>query len=214
MIRVRRLLLATVLAALPLPALAHPHIWIEVRTTVVGDGERLVGLRHAWTFDPMFSSWEVQGMDANGDGRYDRAELAPLAARYAETLPPWGFFTEVRSRDGLEHALVGRELVADYDDGRMTLHLDLVLAEALPLADLEQVRVHDRTFFVALSYPAGGITADGMACAVFHHPPGQLDPALLARLDAIPADRRELPPELAERVRDAAHRIEVDCGAG
>jgi ABC-type uncharacterized transport system substrate-binding protein len=36
------------------PALAHPHVWVTMRTELVyaPDG-RITGIRHAWSFDDM-----------------------------------------------------------------------------------------------------------------------------------------------------------------
>src|SRR6185503_12785932 len=53
-------LIAAAAAALSLagPASAHPHVWVTMKSTVVyaPDGT-VVGVRHAWTFDDMFSTF-------------------------------------------------------------------------------------------------------------------------------------------------------------
>jgi len=52
-------LLAFILAlsAGVLPAQAHPHVWITAKSEVVyaPDGS-ITGVRHAWTFDEMFTT--------------------------------------------------------------------------------------------------------------------------------------------------------------
>ncbi|MFW5679421.1 MAG: DUF1007 family protein [Pseudomonadota bacterium] len=193
---------------------AHPHIWIQVESTVVTEGDAVAAIRHRWTFDPLFSAFEIEGLDANGDGLLEREELRSLADRYGRTLPPWSFFTEVRTTDGTERRLDARGLDLTHVDGRLVLELDLAFDRPVPLGMFDQIRVHDRSFFISLAYPNGGpaVRLEGAAgCTPLLHRPGQLDPLVLARLDAVPADVRELPPDLAAKVRDAANRIELDC---
>ncbi|TVQ41542.1 MAG: DUF1007 family protein [Geminicoccaceae bacterium] len=192
---------------------AHPHVWIEARSTLVVEAESLVGVRHSWTFDRLFSLQATADLVADAEGRFDAQALQPLADLYAETLPPWGFFTEVRATDAAAPQLRARPMRLEHDGQRLTLHLDLDLEPPLPLAAFDQVRVHDRTFYVSISYPAvdGARLQSETDCTLYLHRPGQLDPALVEALAAVPASVRELPPELAGRVRDAAHRIELAC---
>ncbi len=46
-------------------ARAHPHIWVTVKSELVyaPDGT-LTGVRHAWTFDDMFSVFATQGIES------------------------------------------------------------------------------------------------------------------------------------------------------
>src|SRR5438477_757487 len=47
-------------------ARAHPHVWVTMKSEVVyaPDGS-VTGVRHAWTFDDMFSAFAVQGLEDN-----------------------------------------------------------------------------------------------------------------------------------------------------
>jgi ABC-type uncharacterized transport system substrate-binding protein len=42
---------------------AHPHVWITAKSEVIytPDGS-ISGVRHAWTFDDMFSTYALQGI--------------------------------------------------------------------------------------------------------------------------------------------------------
>ena len=44
-------------------ALAHPHVWVTMKSELVyaADGS-ITGIRHAWTFDEMFSTFATQGL--------------------------------------------------------------------------------------------------------------------------------------------------------
>ncbi|MFW5723425.1 MAG: DUF1007 family protein, partial [Halochromatium sp.] len=135
-------------------ARAHPHIWIEVESTLVAEAGAMTAVRHRWTFDALFSAFEVEGLDADGSGTLDPDELRGLAERYRQSLPPWSFFTEVRAEDGLERHLVVQDLDLAHANGRLVLDLDLAIEPPVPLDARARVRVHDRTFFVSLAYPS------------------------------------------------------------
>lgn len=65
-------LLSGALAFLPVPARAHPHVWVNVETTVHYDKGTVTALHHKWFFDDMYTAMAVQGLNANGDGTYSR----------------------------------------------------------------------------------------------------------------------------------------------
>ena len=86
-------LVASVLT-LARPALAHPHVFIEAKAEIVYDGKgNVVAIRHHWRFDDAFSAFAIQGLDANGDGKYTREELSELADVNINSLKDWGYFT-------------------------------------------------------------------------------------------------------------------------
>ena len=66
------------MAALSLPAAAHPHVWIEMRSDVVFNGEgKITAVNVEWTFDDNYTQMALDGLDANGDGVYSQSELDP-----------------------------------------------------------------------------------------------------------------------------------------
>ncbi len=73
---IRRALLGLVmLAATPLPALAHPHIFIDAKATIVfDDAGDVAGIRHSWTFDESFSTWQIQGLDQRRRRHLERGD--------------------------------------------------------------------------------------------------------------------------------------------
>ena len=58
MLRIFLVALATLFIVAP--AQAHPHVWVTMRTELVyaPDG-RITGIRHAWSFDDMFSTFAI-----------------------------------------------------------------------------------------------------------------------------------------------------------
>src|SRR5258708_37652099 len=95
---IRRLLgLLALIAALAggvASASAHPHVWVTAASELIyaPDGS-ITGVRHAWTFDDMFSTYALQGIESKTKGVYTREELAPLAQTNVESLKEVGFFT-------------------------------------------------------------------------------------------------------------------------
>ena len=76
------------------PAWAHPHVWVTMRTELVyaPDG-KITGIRHAWSFDDMFSTFATQGLESKEKGKFTREELAPLAKVNVDSLKEFDYFT-------------------------------------------------------------------------------------------------------------------------
>lgn len=62
------------------PALAHPHVWVTMKSELVyaPDGS-VTAIRHSWAFDDMFSTYALQGIEHETNGTFTREELAALA---------------------------------------------------------------------------------------------------------------------------------------
>src|SRR5260370_40073082 len=78
--RLLGLLLAGFLVAGSGVAQAHPHVWITATSELLyaPDGS-ITGVRHAWTFDDMFSTYATQGIEAKQQAAFTPEELAPVA---------------------------------------------------------------------------------------------------------------------------------------
>ena len=60
------------------PAMAHPHVWVEMRSDVVFNDQGLItALNLMWTFDDNYTQMALDGLDTNGDGVYSPDELEP-----------------------------------------------------------------------------------------------------------------------------------------
>src|SRR5262249_57952452 len=79
-------------------ASAHPHVWVTMHSELVyaPDGT-ITGVRHAWTFDDMFSVFATQGIDSKKKGEFTREELAPLAEVNVTSLKEYDFFTYAKA---------------------------------------------------------------------------------------------------------------------
>lgn len=146
------------LLALPTVVQAHPHVWVTIESEVLIDGEgRITGIRHHWTFDEFFSSFAVQGMDANGDGAFDRAELSELAKVNINSLHEFDYFTYARI-DGEDSALSDplEDYFLEHEDGRLTLHFTLPFEDPVAAHEAEvRYAVYDPTFYIDFAYAEG-----------------------------------------------------------
>ena len=94
-------ILATALAGLLIAAgaaSAHPHVWVTMKSAVVyGPDGSITGVRHAWTFDDMYSAFADQGLESKKKGEFTREELQPLAQVNVESLKEYDFFTYAKA---------------------------------------------------------------------------------------------------------------------
>jgi ABC-type uncharacterized transport system substrate-binding protein len=128
---------------------AHPHVWITAVSELLytPDGS-LTGVRHAWTFDDMFASYALQGIETKVRGTYSREELAPLAETNVEALKEYAYFTYARADGGKKEKFSEPvDYFLDYKDGQLTLHFTLPLKTPLKAKQLS-LEVYDPTFFV------------------------------------------------------------------
>jgi ABC-type uncharacterized transport system substrate-binding protein len=135
---------------------AHPHVWVIAKSELVysPDG-KLKEIRHAWTFDEMFSAFAAQGLDTNNDGKLSRDELADLAKTNVESLKEFGYFTvSKKGETPLEfEEPVDYWLEAD-DKGMLTLHFTLPIKSGAAKGGVA-LEVYDPTYFVAFSLAEG-----------------------------------------------------------
>jgi len=149
---VRRLFGGLLLAAagvLGAPAAqAHPHVWITSTSELIyaPDGS-ITGVRHAWTFDDMFSTYALQGIPSKKKGVYTHEELAPLAQTNVESLKEFAYFTFARADGKKGKFLDPVDYFLDYKDGLLILHFTLPLKTPIKTRELS-LEIFDPSFFV------------------------------------------------------------------
>lgn len=146
----RTVLCAVPFALAPHVASAHPHVWVNVETTVIYDAGKVAGFKHRWTFDDMYTAMAVQGLDKNGDGTYTRQELAELAQVNIDGLRDFDFFTYARIKETPVKLAPPKDYWLEHKDGVLSLNFTLPIAEPVP-AETEgfEFAVYDQTFFIA-----------------------------------------------------------------
>jgi ABC-type uncharacterized transport system substrate-binding protein len=171
----QQLKLALILLLVALPAgmaCAHPHVWVTMETEVLlGPGNEITGFRHKWTFDEMYTSFAVDGLDTNGDGIYSEDELKPLAQTNIEALKEFEYFTfpflgetKLPMKTPVDYRL-------DYKDKLLTLTFTLPLEKPVSHDRIKDFSfaVYDPGMYVSLTFsgkePVKIASAKAAACA-------------------------------------------------
>lgn len=142
------LLLAVALSLASGAAQAHPHVWITATSELLyAEDGTITGVRHAWTFDDMFSAYAVQGLESKAKGAYTREELGSLAQTNVESLKEYAYFTFARADGKKERFQEPVDYFLDYKDTVLTLHFTLPLKNPVKPRQLV-LEVFDRSFFI------------------------------------------------------------------
>jgi ABC-type uncharacterized transport system substrate-binding protein len=171
-------------------------------------------VRQVWRFDPAFSSYAIQGLDADGDGTYSDEELKPLAKINVESLKEFDFFTYLTVGDNELDFVEPQEYWLELHGDQLTLFYNLPLKEPIAVGPQTTLEVFDPEYFVAFNFVKDGPVTLGSApagCSAVYHPPRELDDQTMALLGALPQDQRELPAELSGAAADLANVAEIKC---
>jgi len=144
-------------------ALAHPHVWVTVRShvefTPQGEVEAIV---HDWVFDEMYSAYATQGLAPKGQ-LATRAIFAPLARENAGRLATVGYYTTLKI-DGktMAFAPVREYWMEERPDHLLTFHVRLNLKTPEPIRRFGSLMVADPEYFIDFEFdaPPNGIVLD------------------------------------------------------
>ncbi|WOH85205.1 DUF1007 family protein [Bradyrhizobium sp. BEA-2-5] len=131
---------------------AHPHVWIVAKSELIyaADGS-ITGVRHAWTFDDMFSAYAVQGLESKTKGAYTREELTPLAQTNVESLNEYAYFTFAKGDGKKQKFTEPVDYFLEYKDSALTLHFTLPVKTPFKARQLS-LEVFDPTYFIDFQY--------------------------------------------------------------
>ncbi|MFN4142708.1 DUF1007 family protein [Aestuariivirga sp.] len=146
-------LLAAVGLAAP-AAMAHPHVWIEMRSDVVFNEQGQVSaLNLMWTFDDAYAQMALDGLDTNGDGVYSQSELDPLTRENIASLKDYEFFTVLRFNGQKQPIGEVTEFGQIWSNDKLQLHFQVPLKTPVDPTKGEFVaKVYDPDFFIAIDY--------------------------------------------------------------
>jgi ABC-type uncharacterized transport system substrate-binding protein len=106
---------------------------------------------HAWTFDDMFSTYALQGLETKQKGVFTREDLAPLAQTNVESLKEFGFFTFAKADGKKAKFMEPADYYLIYDKTALTLHFILPLKAPVKPKDLA-VEVFDPSYFIDFAF--------------------------------------------------------------
>lgn len=207
-----RILLAALLSlAFTSLAGAHPHVWVTMKSEVLyaPDG-KVTGVRHAWSFDDMFSAFATQGLDAKEKGKFTREELAPLAKVNIESLKEYDYFTYA-TVDGVKVPMDEPlpDYWLDYKDQVLTLNFTIPFKTPAKAKELS-IDIYDPTIFVDFSFDKktpSHLVNPPPGCQLQVALPREMTFAEGKRLSEIPADQ----PNTFMQGSEFANKILVHC---
>ncbi|MDA9009066.1 DUF1007 family protein [Alphaproteobacteria bacterium] len=114
-------------------AQAHPHEWIDIRTTVIfNDSGQIERLRNDWTLDEYSTAYTMESMTSR-----DQKSLDELAANIVSNLSEFSYLTKFEGGNDVS-VKEGKAIEASIDGIRFRLLFDLVFTNP--------VDVQGRTF--------------------------------------------------------------------
>lgn len=154
MIRTRMAAVALLACGMAAPAMAHPHVWIEMRSDVVFDAQgRIAALNLMWTFDDGYTQMALDGLDANGDGVYSSSEIEPLTRENMNSLKDYDYFTVMRFNGEKQALGEVTEFGQIWSNDKLQMHFQVPLKTPLDPARGEfMAKVYDPDFFIAIDY--------------------------------------------------------------
>jgi ABC-type uncharacterized transport system substrate-binding protein len=158
--------LALLAALAPLPAAAHPHVFIGTGLSLVlDDRNRLAAIRITWSYDELSSLLilEERGLDPDYDGVLTPEELDSLNGFDMEWME--GFAGDTYAAADGAALVLGPPVdhVTTMEDGRIvTTHTRSV--NPSPLATAISVKAYDPTFYTAYEISRGVSVEGGAGC--------------------------------------------------
>ena len=195
MMRISRLLIAALAGLLMTAAAAsaHPHVWITMQSAVVyGPDGSITGIRHAWSFDDMYSAFAVQGLESKKKGEFTAEELKPLAQVNVESLKEYDFFTFAKA-NGKDVAFVDpKDYRLEFDPKDKVLILHFVLPLKTPVKSKTLLlEVFDPSYFVDFALAEKdpvSLEKAPAGCAFKLDKPQEMSADMAKRLAEIPPD--------------------------
>jgi ABC-type uncharacterized transport system substrate-binding protein len=144
-------------------AFAPPHVFVTTKARIIFDAHgHIAAIRHAWTFDDMYSAFATEGLGADGK-LPTREQLAPLAKTNVESLAEFGYFTVGKaSGRQVEFTEPVDYFLEENADKLVTLTFTLPLKTPASAGKAFSLQVYDPTYFVAFDVAdKDGVTLEG-----------------------------------------------------
>jgi ABC-type uncharacterized transport system substrate-binding protein len=144
---------ALVALAAPTLALAHPHVWVTVRSQIAFSPDGKVNaVTHDWVFDEMYSSFATQGLAKPGE-LVKREVFAPLAQENAGNLAQIGYFTTLKiGGKAVDFAPVTEYWMEERPDHLVAFHVVLPLKTPVTPGRYLSLLVADPEYFIDFEF--------------------------------------------------------------
>ena len=150
----------------PCAAAAHPHAFIDLKTTLVADaGGAVTAIKEHWLFDQYYTEFALHDFAYEQGGALNQGKLLELARENLKNLKDFHYFTRFDDPSIVtgDATAIGSRL----EDGRIALEFTLPLAK--PAKPPFGVRIYDPSYYTAMLHVPDGAALAGPApkgCAV------------------------------------------------
>ncbi len=135
----------------PFFLLAHPHVFIDNRISVIFNDKGLKGFRHEWVFDEMFSSTIIQEFDLDDNGKFNEKEIKEVIKGAFSNLKEHNYFTDITINGNQFNIKEFEDFHAEIDSGSMIYYFFLPCEVPATTRNQEvKIAVYDPTYFVQL----------------------------------------------------------------
>ncbi|SDF78038.1 DUF1007 family protein [Thalassobaculum litoreum] len=187
-------------------AAAHPHVWIDLRTTVVMDDQgRVTAIGQEWLFDPIYSAYVTGGLDPASDKA--RKALDDLLGESMSNLREYDYFMRVRADGGRLALEDARDTSAAMRGDRMLYRFTVPLSDPVdPRSRDLDIAVFDPTYYIEMLHLEGDVIAfqganqTGCGARIIEPAPDMNAIALAQSLDRNAAADDTLGAQFAETV--------------
>jgi ABC-type uncharacterized transport system substrate-binding protein len=139
-------------AAAAVPASAHPHVWVTVKSKIEFTNGKVTAVIHDWVFDEMYSAFATQGLAKAGD-LVNRDQFAPLAEENAKSLAEIGYFTTLKiGGKAVDFGSVTDYWMEERPDHLVRFHVTVPLKTPASLAKFMTLRVADPEYFIDFEF--------------------------------------------------------------
>lgn len=145
--------IAACIGLAPVPASAHPHIFVDAKFEVVTAADGSISeLRDIWRFDEVFSSSVLLDFDKNENSTLDPEELLAVGKTVRESMAKYNYYTNV-TINGKPVPLARPDIIhAAYQDQQLTLSFSQKPAQKTVIKGLAIFGVYDPTLYTALDF--------------------------------------------------------------
>ena len=131
---------------------AHPHLWVTMKCQIIfGADGSIVGVRHAWSFDEMYSAFITLGTEGSQKGISTREKLTSWAEAQVASLKSSDYFTNATVNGIKQQFEPSIDSGIESVDGVLTLHFTLPFRSPLTGQTLD-LEVYDPSYFVDISF--------------------------------------------------------------
>jgi ABC-type uncharacterized transport system substrate-binding protein len=201
-------------AFIPLPALAHPHIFAEARLEIVGGPDGNVEeLQNVWRFDEVFSSSVLLDFDKNTDLKLDAKELAELGETMRTSLADYHYFTTITLNGAVIGITKPDAIHVSLQDNQLMVIFAVKPVKPVPLKGRLTFGIYDPSMYTSIDFPTDGdLIVKGAGFNKCQHKVVRPDPdEVLSQNSASLTDAFFNDPTGTDMTKLFATRMEVTC---